>query len=102
MPITDVDDTPSMQIANQFINVANARLEDGVDPHQVALGLRHAAANFSAFVTALSEDQSEFNEIVEGFARMLEYYIKRQRSAAAGGTGSTGLNQLIEQAKNEL
>ena len=93
------DDTLSVQIANQFINVANARLSDGVDPLQVALGLRHAAANFSAFVTDLGEDEGEFNEIVEGFAQMLEYYIKRQRPGNAGGTG---LNQLIEQAKNEL
>ena len=102
MPPTDDDNTLSVQIANQFINVANARLEDGVDPLQVALGLRHAAANFSAFVTDLGEDEGEFNEIVEGFAQMLEYYIKRKRPGDAGGTGSTGLNQLIEQAKNEL
>ena len=102
MPPTDDDNTLSVQIANQFINVANARLEDGVDPLQVALGLRHAAANFSAFVTDLGEDEGEFNEIVEGFAQMLEYYIKRKRSGDAGGTASTGLNQLIEQAKNEL
>ena len=64
--------------------------------------LRHAAANFSAFVTDLGKDEGEFNEIVEGFAQMLEYYIKRTRPGDAGGTGSTGLNQLIEQAKNEL
>jgi len=101
MSSTD-DDTLSVQIANQFINVANARLSDGVDPLQVALGLRHAAANFSAFVTAHGEDGGKFNEIVEGFAQMFDYYIKRQRPDDAGGTGSTGLNQLIEQAKNEL
>ena len=37
------DTTLSIQLANQIINVANSRLEDGMQPHLIAAGLRHAA-----------------------------------------------------------
>ena len=38
--------TLSIQLANQVINMANNRMKEGVDPIDIAAGLRHAAANF--------------------------------------------------------
>ena len=47
--------TLSIQLANQIINTANNRLQEGMDPVDVAAGMRHAAANFTAFAIANSE-----------------------------------------------
>ncbi len=93
------DDTLSVQIANQIINVANARLQDGVNPEEVVQGLRHAAANFSAFVESRRQDKDvDPGQVIEDFARLFEYYLGRHSSDSPVG----GLGKLIEQAKNEL
>ncbi len=97
------DDTLSLQIANQIINVANARMQDGAQPDEVAAGLRHAAANFSAFVNARQQDKGGSNGadpglVVEEFARLLEYYLGRHQPKEEPGEG---LKQLIEQVKRE-
>lgn len=93
------DDTLSVQIANQIINVANSRLQDGAHPEEVAQGLRHAAANFSAFIESHRQDKDpDPGQVVEEFARLLEYYLGRHNPNDPAG----GLEQLIEQAKNEL
>ncbi len=93
------DDTLSLQIANQIINVANARLQDGASPEEVVQGLRHAAANFSAFVVSRRHDKdADPGQVVEEFARLLEFYLDRHKPDSPAG----GLGKLIEQAKNEL
>ncbi|MCH8237562.1 MAG: DUF3144 domain-containing protein [Proteobacteria bacterium] len=97
------DDTLSLQIANQIINVANARIQDGAQPGEVAAGLRHAAANFSAFVNASQQDGggsdgADPGLVVEEFARLLEYYLGRHQPKTEPGEG---LKQLIEQVKRE-
>ena len=95
------DDTLSLQIANQIINVANARMQDGVQPDEVAAGLRHAAANFSAFVYASQQGGGGGTDpglVVEEFARLLEYYLGRHQPKKKPGEG---LKQLIEQVKRE-
>lgn len=97
------DDTLSLQIANQIINVANARIQDGAQPGEVAAGLRHAAANFSAFVNARQQDGggsggADPGLVVEEFARLLEYYLGRHQPKKEPGEG---LKQLIEQVKRE-
>ena len=106
MPDQPEDDTLSIQIANQVINVANSRTQDGVDAKEVAQGLRHAAANFSAFAEFDRRDEGaepDLAMIVEEFTRFLEYYMSRN-----GGDGTPeggprgGLEQLIEQVKSEL
>jgi len=97
MTDTDEDNTLSVQIANQIINVANSRLEDGVAPDDVAAGMRHAAANFSAFTATHGEIDP--NILIEEFAEMLGYYMERH---SPSGSAPAGLNQLIDQAKNEL
>ena len=67
------DDTLSLQIANQIINVANARLQDGARPEEVVQGLRHAAANFSAFVESRRQGKdADPGQVIEEFARLLE------------------------------
>ncbi len=92
--------TLSVQIANQIVNVANTRLEDGVPAADIAAGLRHASANFSAF--ALYQTKSDPNEAqraVEEFIRFFEYYLERH---APKDSPQGGLYQLIEDAKNEI
>ena len=63
------DATLSVQLANQIINVANNRLEDGMPPDLIAAGLRHAAANFSAFIYHRSGGGGEdaLSAVVEDF-----------------------------------
>ena len=96
--MSDQDDpTLAMQIANQFISIANARLDDGVDPHDLATAMRHAAANFSAFAAA--QDSIDPKRLVGEFAEMLDFYAERHQPAE---DNATGLLRLIEQAKNEI
>ncbi|MAF94966.1 MAG: hypothetical protein CMM60_04350 [Rhodospirillaceae bacterium] len=93
------DDTLSVRIANQIIDVANARLQDGAHPEEVVQGLRHAAANFSAFVESHRQGKdADPGQVIEEFARLLEYYLGRHNPDAP----AEGLEKLIEQAKSEL
>lgn len=89
----------SVQIANQIINVANARMHDGIAADDIALGLRHAAANFSAYAFASHPNAGDPNVLVEEFVRFLEYYLSRHKSHEPAD--KTGLQQLIEQVKSE-
>ncbi len=105
------DDTFSMQIANQIINIANARIQEGAPENEVALGLRHAAANFSAFAEHHRQDGGDPGRIVEEFASFLEYYLGRHgaNSQPEGapdeghdGGPAAGLAHLVKQVKDEL
>ncbi len=99
----DGDDTTlSVQLANQIINVANNRLEDGMPPVLIAAGLRHAAANFSAFVFHHSGGggEDELSGIVGDFLQAFEYYLERHAPVVPEPAG--GLNDLIERAKREI
>lgn len=93
------DNVLSVQIANQIINVANARLQDGVGADDIAIGLRHAAANFSAYAFASHPNPGDPNALVEEFVRYLEYYLSKQRPREEP---ASGLQQLIEQVKSEF
>lgn len=93
--------TLSIQLANQIINVANNHLEDGMRVDAIAAGLRHAAANFSAFAHHRNgDDEDQLGPIVEDFLQMFEYYLERHapKQQQPGG----GLSNLIEQAKKEV
>jgi hypothetical protein len=98
----DDDATLSVQLANQIINVANKRLEEGMPPMLIAAGLRHAAANFSAFVFHQSGGggDEELSAIVGDFLHGFEYYLERHAPAQPEPAG--GLNDLIERAKREF
>lgn len=92
----------SMELANEVINLANSRLEGRMSPLLIAMGLRHAAANFSAFVYHQSGGGGDeaLSEIVGDFLRAFEYYLDRHDPNPAGPEG--GLNDLIEQAKRQI
>ena len=93
--------TLSIQLANQIINVANNHLEEGMRVDAISAGLRHAAANFSAFAhhhNGGNEDQ--LGPIVEDFVQMFEYYLERHAPQQPQRAG--GLSDLIEQAKKEV
>jgi hypothetical protein len=92
-------ETLSVQIANQIINIANSRHEDGLPVGEIAAGLRHAAANFSAFAYFRAEKETTnpdaiANEFVDLFVNYLELHQPKEQS-------TPGLYKLIDQAKNE-
>lgn len=90
--------TLSVQVANQLINIANKRLEDGLPPDAIAAGLRHAAANFSAFVAANGPGETPSAEVfADEFRQMFEYYLERHRPQESVGHG---LGALIDEAKD--
>ena len=100
MSDTETANTLSVQIANQIVNVANTKLEDGVPADEIAAGLRHAAANFSAFALYQTKaDPNESQRGIEEFIKYFEYYLERH-APSDGQQG--GLYQLIEEAKNEI
>lgn len=88
-----------VHIANEIIELANAKLESGLHPMVIADGLRHAAANFSAFAYAhATNEPMNGEEIVQDFVQMLQYYDSRHREAQ---TPITGLEQLVKQVESE-
>ena len=100
--------TLSVQIANQVINTANSHMEEGMRVDIIAAGLRHAAANFSAFahhrtVGPEGTTDEDLSAIVEDFLSMFEYYLDRH--APQGNPQEqpgAGLQGLIDQAKKEV
>jgi len=94
------DSSPSVQIANQFIDMANTHIQNGSGVQDIASGLRHAAANFSAYAF-FRDDQvpKDPNTAVEEFIRFLEHYLDLHKPKEAPGDG---LFQVIEQAKKDL
>ena len=90
----------SVQIANLIIDFANTQLEKGESPEDIAAGMRHAAANFSAFafagITKLPKDP---NAMADDFMDFFEHYLGVHLPK---DEPTVGLAQLIEQAKNEL
>lgn len=92
--------TLSIQLANQIINMANNRLQEGMDPTDIAAGMRHAAANFSAFVVGNSEPIEDFDPayFAEEFLQIYHYYLEKHQQPPAQ---ETGLEALVNQVKNE-
>ena len=89
-----------VEIANQIIDLANSSLEGGASAEEIASGLRHAAANFSAFAFFRSEQNpKDPNDTVEAFVSFFEHYLDVHKPKSAPGQG---LSNLIEQAKGEL
>ena len=101
-PDTNEDAARSMELANEIINLANGRLEQRMSPVLIATGLRHAAANFSAFVYHQSGGGGDevLSATVGDFVQAFEFYLDRHAPAPAGPAG--GLSDLINQAKNEI
>ncbi len=100
MTSENTQETLGVQIANQIINIANTRLEDGLPADEIASGLRHAAANFSAFSYFRSENKDmDPNAMVDEFVNLLTHYLERHQPTEQP---ATGLHQLVEQAKNEI
>ncbi|HEY9081384.1 DUF3144 domain-containing protein [Magnetovibrio sp.] len=89
-----------VEIANQIIDLANTRLEAGDLVEDIASGLRHAAANFSAYAFFRSEKlPKDPNDTVENFISFFEHYLSVHKPKEEPGQG---LKHLIEQAKNEI
>jgi len=97
------DDKPqnfSMTLANELINLANKNLQQNHPVEDIAEGLRHAAANFSAYAFFRSEQTpKDPNQIVESFVSMFEYYLDAHKPKESPGEG---LAQTIAKAKEEL
>jgi hypothetical protein len=100
MTSDNTQETLNVQIANQIINIANARHEDGLPVDEIAAGLRHAAANFSAFAFFRANNQDlDPNVIADEFVNQLHHYLELHQPTKQP---AHGLYQLIEQAKNEI
>lgn len=100
MSTEDTSETLGVQIANQIINIANSRLEDGLPSDDIAAGLRHAAANFSAFAFFRSSNEAlDPNAIVDEFVGYFTHYLERHQPDEQP---ARGLHALVEQAKNEF
>ncbi len=90
----------NMDFANKIINLANAGLQEGQSVEDLAQGIRHAAANFSAYAFFLTEHNSKDpNDVVEDFVKYFEYYLSAH---APKQEPSPGLADTIAQAKNEI
>lgn len=96
----DADGAPGIRIANDIIDMANTALEDGATPQEIAAGLRHAAANFSAFAFFHTEPPRDPNPIAEEFVTMFEHYLNRHKPADA--PVGQGLAGTIAKAKQDL
>ena len=93
-------DTVGVQLANQIIDLANTHLANGHPVEEIASGLRHAAANFSAYAFFRSEQlPKDPNDTVDAFVSFFEHYLSVHKPKEAPGQG---LAQLIERAKGEL
>jgi hypothetical protein len=91
-------DSASTVIANEIIEFANDKLEAGVDATVIAAGMRHAAANFTAFALDATEPPLYTEDIVKEFVEWLHYYDDRLRSSARR---MTPLEKLIKQVEDE-
>ena len=88
-----------LDIANELIGYANNKLEQGGDPVVIADGLRHAAANFTAFAAVHAGDAFLSPEqVAQEFQSMLAYYAERHNVEQKP---MTGLEKLVETVKNE-
>ena len=93
------DATLSVQIANQFINVANSLMSDGKSPLAIAAGLRHAGANFTAFAIIHGEQEFPPQELLNNeFNELFSYYRDRHNKKPST---PTRLMDLVEKVKSE-
>ena len=92
--------SPNMVFANKIISLANDELQQGQNVEDLAQGIRHAAANFSAYAFFLTaQNSSDPNDVVEDFVRFFEYYLSAH---SPHKEASSGLADTIAQAKDEL
>lgn len=96
----DPNGAPGIAIANAIIDMANTALEDGATAPEIAAGLRHAAANFSAFAFFTQDPPRDPNPVAEEFVTMFEHYLNRHKPAEA--PAGQGLAGVIAQAKKDL
>jgi hypothetical protein len=98
------DAQQTVELANKIIDLANQSLADGMAPNVIGSGLRHAAANFSAFVYHRSGGGGDeaLNAVVEDFLQPFEYYLSRHAPQQPEHEPAGGLSSLIEQAKREI
>ncbi len=100
MTSDDKPQTISMSLANELINFANANLEKGLSVEDIAEGMRHAAANFSAYAFFRSEQTpKDPNTMVDNFVSMFEYYLEAHKPKEVPGGG---LAQTIARAKEDF
>ena len=94
------DNKASLSMANDFVEIANDKLANGIHPLDIASAIRHAAANFTAFAYAQGTgDALDTASVMEEFRQWLENYNKLHREKNARPL--TDLERLVEQVKNE-
>jgi hypothetical protein len=97
----DAGGAPGIELANQVIDLANAALEAGATPEEAAAGLRHAAANFSAFAFFHQDPPRDPNPVAEEFISLFEHYLNRHKPTEPS-PAEQGLAGVIAQAKKDF
>jgi hypothetical protein len=96
----DSQESIGTQIANQIIDLANSRLERGDSAEDIAAGLRHAAANFSAYTFfGIEKLPKDPNSMVEEFINFFEHYLDVHKPKEET---VHGLIKLVDQVKKDF
>ena len=84
-----------LETAGVALEIARRGIE-----HEIALGLRHAAANFSAYTFFRTEHSpKDPNDVVENFVAMFEHYLGMHKP---DDTAGQGLAATIAKAQEDL
>ena len=92
------DHEAGLSIANELIEFANDKREEGHHPLVVASALRHAAANFTAFAFHGAGEALDGTGVLEDFSRFLAFYDDHHRQRLQP---MTDLEKLAKQVENE-
>ncbi|MBC6439154.1 MAG: DUF3144 domain-containing protein [Rhodospirillales bacterium] len=78
--MSDATGSAHLDIANRFIEQANAMVEAGGDAEAIGLAMTHAAANFTAFAAVLAEGRhEELDNVADEYRRLLHAYFDNRR-----------------------
>jgi len=71
------DETLSTYLANEFVSLANSKLNAGLIEQAIAEALCHAAANFTAYINSNNKDHNNQTELlVQEFKQLLDHYFE--------------------------
>ncbi len=103
MPADNTHSSTSITFANEIIELANKRIMAGEPVEDVALGIRQATGNFSAYAfVRLDDPDKDPNTIVDEFVQLFQYYLDVHSKPDEPSSAASNLQALVEQAKKEL
>ena len=95
----------SVELADEFIHTANAKLEAGAHPLAVSAAMVHAAANFTAFAYAYGTNTDvDEKRVIEEFHQLLLGYDEHHRQRKAHveqEQQKSRLERFVDEVKKE-